>query len=155
MPSSYFMWPRGLRRKSAAERLLGSWVRIPAGAYIFCLVQCLCCQVEVSATGRSLIQRSPTDCGVCAWVWSNENYKNPRHLLWTRTLLYVLPVFIIKTLFYDHRIHYVFCTNFRKNKAYFPTKVKWLVSMTETKCVYGWYDLHLWTQFSLNSVFKI
>jgi hypothetical protein len=28
------------------------------------LVQCLCCQVEVSATGRSLVQRSPTDCGV-------------------------------------------------------------------------------------------
>jgi hypothetical protein len=29
------------------------------------LVQCLCCQVEGSATGRSLVQRSPTDCGVC------------------------------------------------------------------------------------------
>ena len=25
---------------------------------------CVCCQVEVSATGRSLVQRSPTDCGV-------------------------------------------------------------------------------------------
>ena len=24
----------------------------------------MCCEVEVSATGRSLIQRSPTDCGV-------------------------------------------------------------------------------------------
>jgi hypothetical protein len=24
----------------------------------------LCCQVEVSATGRSLVQRSPTYCGV-------------------------------------------------------------------------------------------
>jgi hypothetical protein len=24
----------------------------------------LCCEVEVSATGRSLVQRSPTDCGV-------------------------------------------------------------------------------------------
>jgi hypothetical protein len=30
-----------------------------------CLVQCLCCQVEASATGRSLVQRRPTDCGVC------------------------------------------------------------------------------------------
>jgi hypothetical protein len=28
------------------------------------LVQCLCCQVEVSATGLSLTQRSRTDCGV-------------------------------------------------------------------------------------------
>jgi hypothetical protein len=33
-----------------------------------CLVQYLCCQVEVSATGRSLVQRSPTDCGVCLSV---------------------------------------------------------------------------------------
>jgi hypothetical protein len=27
-------WPRGLRRRSAAERLLGSWVRIPPGAWM-------------------------------------------------------------------------------------------------------------------------
>jgi hypothetical protein len=25
---------------------------------------CLCCQVDVSATGRSLVQRSRTECGV-------------------------------------------------------------------------------------------
>jgi hypothetical protein len=28
-------WPRGLRRRSAAERLLWSWFRIPPGAWIF------------------------------------------------------------------------------------------------------------------------
>jgi hypothetical protein len=28
------------------------------------LVSAVCCQVEVFATGRSLVQRSPTDCGV-------------------------------------------------------------------------------------------
>jgi hypothetical protein len=43
-----------------------------------CLL-CLDCQVEVSATSRSLVQRSPTDCGM--WLWSSEN-KQPRHLLW-------------------------------------------------------------------------
>jgi hypothetical protein len=73
-------WQRGLRRRSAAERLLGPWVRIPPGAWMFVSCECLCCQVEVSATGRSLVQRSPTDCGV--WVWSSGN-KHPRHLLWT------------------------------------------------------------------------
>ena len=26
--------------------------------------ECICCQVEVCASGRSLVQRSPTDCGV-------------------------------------------------------------------------------------------
>jgi hypothetical protein len=40
---------------------------------MFVSCECLCCQVEVSATGRSLVQRSPTDCGV--WVWSSENKK--------------------------------------------------------------------------------
>jgi hypothetical protein len=32
------------------------------------LVQCLCCRVEVSATGRSLVKRSPTDCGVSSVI---------------------------------------------------------------------------------------
>jgi hypothetical protein len=36
-----------------------------------------CCQVEVSATSRSLVQRSPTDCGVSLSV-IKRNYK-PRH----------------------------------------------------------------------------
>jgi hypothetical protein len=31
---------------------------------MFVSCECLCYQVEVSATGRSLVQRSPTDCGV-------------------------------------------------------------------------------------------
>jgi hypothetical protein len=35
--SSRSQWPRGLRRRSAAERLLGSWVRTPPGAWIFVL----------------------------------------------------------------------------------------------------------------------
>jgi hypothetical protein len=36
-----------------------------------CLLWLLCvCQVEVSATGRSLVQRSPTDCGVSLCVIS-------------------------------------------------------------------------------------
>ena len=34
------------------------------------LVIVVCCQVEVSATDRSLIQRSPTNCAMSNWVWS-------------------------------------------------------------------------------------
>jgi len=54
-------WPRGLRRRSTAARLLRLWVRIPPGA---CLpvVSVVCCQVEVSATHWSLVQRSATYC---------------------------------------------------------------------------------------------
>jgi hypothetical protein len=40
-------WPRGLRRRSAAERLLESWVWIPPGGHgCLSLVSVVCCQVE-------------------------------------------------------------------------------------------------------------
>jgi hypothetical protein len=56
--------PRDLRRRSAAERSHGSWIGIPPGAWMFVSCECLCCQAEVSAMSRSLVQRNPTDCGV-------------------------------------------------------------------------------------------
>ena len=42
-------WPRGLRRGTAAARLLRLWVRIPPGAWMS-VVSGVCCQVEISAT---------------------------------------------------------------------------------------------------------
>jgi hypothetical protein len=48
-------WPRGLRRGSATAGLLGLRVRV---------VSIVCCQVEVSASGWSLVQRSPTERGM-------------------------------------------------------------------------------------------
>jgi hypothetical protein len=60
-------WPRGLRRGSAADCLLGLRVRIPPGACMS-VVSILSCQVEVSATGWLLVQRSPTEC-VCVCVF--------------------------------------------------------------------------------------
>ena len=39
----------------------------PAGGVISISCECCLCQVEVSATGRSLVQRSPTEC-VCVFV---------------------------------------------------------------------------------------
>ena len=41
----------------------------PAGGMDICLLGMLCCQVEVSASGWSLVQRSPTKCAVSNWVW--------------------------------------------------------------------------------------
>jgi hypothetical protein len=59
-------WPHGLRRRRSAfwDRAFESH----RGHRCSSFVQCLCCEVEVSATGRSLVQRSPTDCGVCLSV---------------------------------------------------------------------------------------
>ena len=34
-----------------------------------CLVIVVCCQVQISASGSSFVQRSPTEYGV-SWVWS-------------------------------------------------------------------------------------
>jgi hypothetical protein len=67
-------WPRCLRRRSSAVRLLGIWVRIPLGEWMSVCCECLCCQVEVSVSGWSLVQRSPTECGVSkrVWLWSSE-----------------------------------------------------------------------------------
>jgi len=56
-------WPRGLRFRSAAARLLRLRVRIPTGHGCLSVVNVLCCQVEVSATSWSLVQRSPAECG--------------------------------------------------------------------------------------------
>ena len=47
-------WPRGLRRRSAAARPLRSWVRIPAGTWMF--VCCECCELS----GRGLCDKLAT-----------------------------------------------------------------------------------------------
>jgi hypothetical protein len=57
---SRFRWLRGLRRGSAAARLLGLRVRIPPGAWTS-VVSVVCYQVEVSASGWSLVHRSVTE----------------------------------------------------------------------------------------------
>ena len=48
-------WPRGLRRRSAAARLLRSWVRIPPGAWVF--VCCECCVLSGRGPCEGLITR--------------------------------------------------------------------------------------------------
>ena len=68
-------WPRGLRRRSAAARLLGLWVRFPLGAYLS--VRCDCCFV---VKHRSLRRADHSSRGVLSTlvrrcVWS-RNLKN-------------------------------------------------------------------------------
>ena len=48
-------WPRGLRRRSAAARLLRSWVRIPPGAWMF--ICCECCVLSGRGLCDELITR--------------------------------------------------------------------------------------------------
>ena len=65
--------------ESAVSRLLGLWVRTPLGARI--PVSCGCCvfcQVDVSATVRSLARRSPTECGVSECDLETSTVRRPR-----------------------------------------------------------------------------
>ena len=50
-----YQWPRGLRGRSAAARLLRSWVRIPPGAWMF--VCCECCVLSGRGLCDELITR--------------------------------------------------------------------------------------------------
>jgi len=43
------------------------------------LMSVVCCRVEVSATGRSPVQRSPTKCGIWVWSWSFDNEEALAH----------------------------------------------------------------------------
>jgi hypothetical protein len=59
-------WPRGLKRGSAAARLLGSRVRIPPWTWqSVCVV---CCKAEVSASSWSRVQSSTGCVCVCVCV---------------------------------------------------------------------------------------
>jgi hypothetical protein len=73
---SYYLsrshWPRGQRRRSAATRLLRLWAPSRRKHGCLCLVSFVCCQVEVSATGWSLVQRSTTECEVWVSSWSSD-----------------------------------------------------------------------------------
>ena len=72
---SWSQWPRGLRRRSAAARLLRSWVRIPPGAWIF--VCCDCCVLSGRGLCDELITRPEEYYRLwCVVVCDLENLKN-------------------------------------------------------------------------------
>jgi hypothetical protein len=66
--------PRGLKRGSSAARLLGCRFETRRWHIYLSLGSVVCCQVEVFVSGWSLVQRSPTECGVSNWVWSWSLY---------------------------------------------------------------------------------
>jgi hypothetical protein len=64
-------------RGCAASRLLELWVRIPPGHGCLSVVIVVRYQVEVSATGLSLVQRSPTDCGMSECDHESSSVRRP------------------------------------------------------------------------------
>jgi len=60
-------WPHGVRRKSAAARLLRLWVRIPPGAGMF--VCCACCVLSGRGLCDELITRPEESYRLCCVVY--------------------------------------------------------------------------------------
>jgi hypothetical protein len=73
-------WPRGLRRGSAAARLLGLWVRIPPRAWM--PVSCECCVLSGRGLCDGLVTRPEESYrGWCVRVWSwslEKKMRRPR-----------------------------------------------------------------------------
>ena len=61
------------------------------------VVSVVCCQVEVSATRLSLVQRSPTDCGASTGGLLRQNKDK-------KSCLPGYPAQLVKHLFYVHLI---------------------------------------------------
>jgi len=62
MTSRLFRWPRGLRIGSAAACFLGLGLESLRGHGCLSVVGVVYCEIEVSATCRSLVQESLADC---------------------------------------------------------------------------------------------
>jgi hypothetical protein len=63
--------------RSVAAHLLRLWVRIPPGHGFLSVVFVVFCQVEVTVTNWSLLQRSPTDCGVSCVAYKSSEWGSP------------------------------------------------------------------------------
>ena len=63
IPICRSQWPRGLRRRSAAARLLKLWIRTPPGAWMS-----VCCEFCV-LSGRGLCDELITRPEESCWVW--------------------------------------------------------------------------------------
>jgi hypothetical protein len=93
-------WPRGLRLGSPAARLLGSWIRIPPGHGYLSVVCVLWCQVEVSATSWSLVQRSPTYCGASLCVITKPRERGGHSPRWAAEPEKIIIIIIIIQLWW-------------------------------------------------------
>jgi hypothetical protein len=64
-------------------RFCGHWVsgiatvNVAEGHGYLSVVSVTCCQVEISATGRSVVRRIPTNYGVLSLIWKRQKWGGP------------------------------------------------------------------------------
>ena len=93
VPISRSQWPRGLRRGSAAARLLGLWVWIPPGSWMS--VSCECCVMTGRGLCVGLITRPEESCRLwCFWVrsWNLDDEKALAHCGLLRHWKIIVPM---------------------------------------------------------------
>jgi hypothetical protein len=73
-------WPRGLRRRSAAARLLRLWVRLSPGAWMFVCWEC--CVLSVRGLCDELITRPEKSYGLWCFVVCDLQTSKTRRTHW-------------------------------------------------------------------------
>jgi hypothetical protein len=63
-------------------------------------VSCVCCQIEVSATSLSLVERSPTDCGASLCVIKKPRERGCHSPRWTAEPEIIIIIIIIISGYY-------------------------------------------------------
>jgi hypothetical protein len=111
-------WPCSLRRGSGAAGLLGLRVRIPSGERMSVSCECWVLSGRISGSNWSLVQRSPTECGVSECdrevsilrrPWPRLSHKKSG--LWDlRSESPFYPICITRvdgldSVFYNHKVH--------------------------------------------------
>ena len=117
--------PSGRTAQGVGLRPLACWdcgFESPLGHGCLSLVSVVCCHVDISATGRSLVQRSPTECGVSACDLDTSKMTTPRSIradepekncFWLTTGMRLCSVELI----YCQRYDFVTCFKLNKQKG--------------------------------------
>ena len=86
-------WPRGLKRRSSAARLLRLWVRIPPGAWMF--VCCDCCVLSGRGFFDGLITRPEESYRLWRVVVCDEETSKTRRLKPATWLWKIQPQWVV------------------------------------------------------------
>ena len=87
-------WPRGLRRRSSAARLLRLWVWIPRGAWMF--VCCECCVLSGRGFCDGLITRPEESYRQWRVVVCDQETSKTRRLKPATGLCKIHPLWVVK-----------------------------------------------------------
>jgi hypothetical protein len=123
-------WPRGLRRRSSAARLLGLWIRIPPGVWMS--VCCDCCIFSGRDLCDGLITRVEEFYRVCLCVWSRNIVNEEALAHWgllhqkQKECIWVFHLGILKNIFSYFGI---------ENRKWVEREiVYWVVYVTSSPC---------------------